>query len=91
MQLNHRRRLTALLAAGTMSVGAVAAPMASAAPVVTGGLINVTIVDAVDISRVQVALPIAAAANVCNVSVLSLTTGDGTCTANADSRGNNRQ
>jgi len=46
----------------------VAAP-AQAAPVVTGGLVNVTIVDAVDISRVTVRLPVAVAANVCDVDV----------------------
>lgn len=88
---NHRSRLVALVAASTLSVGAVAVPAASAAPVFTGGLVNVTIVDAVDISRVTVQLPIAAAANVCNVDVNVLAAdladdGAANCTATASSR-----
>ena len=72
----------------------VAAP-AQAAPVVTGGLVNVTIVDAVDILRVTVRLPVAVAANVCDVDVAILLaaiqdTGTANCTATADSRANNR-
>jgi len=57
----------------------------------------VTIVDAVDISRVTVQLPVAVAANVCDVDVAILLaaiqdTGTANCTATAtaDSRANNR-
>jgi len=55
----------------------------------------VTIVDAVDISRVTVQLPVAVAANVCDVDVAILlaaiqNTGGADCTATADSRANNR-
>jgi len=58
-------------------------------------LANVTIVDAVDISRVTVQLPVAVAANVCDVDVAILLaaiqdTGTANCTATADSRANNR-
>ncbi len=56
-----------------------------------------TIVDAVDISRVTVQLPVAVAANVCDVDVAILLaaiqdTGTANCTATAtaDSRANNR-
>lgn len=77
----------------TASLG-VAVP-AQAAPVVTGGLVNVTIVDAVDISRVTVHLPVAVAANASHVNVAILLaaiqdTGTANCTATADSRANNR-
>ena len=68
---------------------AMAAPQGG--PVVTGGLVNVTIVDAVDVNDVTVQLPIAAAVNVCNISALAIAQQSGTCTADADSRANNRR
>lgn len=90
--MNIRRSLATVGAAGALAVTSlgVAAP-AQAAPVVTGGLVNVTIVDAVDISRVTVQLPVAAAANVCDVNVAILLaaiqdTGTANCTATAGSR-----
>ena len=95
MLLNRRStRFATILAAGSLSAGVAAAP-AAAAPVVTGGLVNVTIIDAVDISRVTVQLPIAVAANVCDVDVNVLAAdladdGQANCTATADSRANNR-
>lgn len=87
------RRLVALLAVVAMMVVATAMPVL-AAPVVTGGVVNVTIVDAVDVDRTTVQLPIAVAANVCDVDVNVLAADladDGTanCTATADSRANN--
>ncbi len=65
-----------------------------AQPIVTGGLVNVTIVDAIDISRVTVQIPIAAAANVCDVDINVLAAdladdGDANCTARAGSRARN--
>lgn len=94
--MNIRRSLATVGAAGALAVTSlgVAAP-AQAAPVVTGGLVNVTIVDAVDISRVTVQLPVAVAANVCDVDVAILLaaiedTGTANCTATAGSRANNR-
>jgi hypothetical protein len=88
------RRLVALLAVVAMMVVATAMPV-FAAPVVTGGLVNVTIVDAVDVDRTTVQLPIAVAANVCDVDVNVLAADladDGTanCTATAGSRANNK-
>ncbi len=90
--MNIRRSLATVGAAGALAVTSlgVAAP-AQAAPVVTGGLVNVTIVDAVDISRVTVQLPVAVAANVCDVNVAILLaaiqdTGTANCTATAGSR-----
>lgn len=94
--MNIRRSLATVGAAGALAVTSlgVAAP-AQAAPVVTGGLVNVTIVDAVDISRVTVQLPVAVAANVCDVNVAILLaaiqdTGTADCTATASSRADNR-
>ncbi len=54
-----------------------------------------TIVDAVDISRGTVQLPVAVPANVCDLDVAILLaaiqdTGPANCTATADSRANNR-
>ena len=54
-----------------LMVAAMAMP-AVAAPVVTGGLVNVTIVDAVDVNNNTVQLPIGIAANVCDVNVAVL-------------------
>jgi len=56
--------------------------------------VNVTIVDAVDVDRTTVQLPIAVAANVCDVDVNVLAAdladdGQANCTATADSRANN--
>ena len=88
---NLKRHVLPFVAAGGL-VLAMAGPVA-AAPVITGGLVNVTIVDAVDISRVTVQLPIAVAANVCDVDVQVLVTdladdGVANCDAEASSRAN---
>ncbi len=94
--MNIRKSLATVGAAGALTLTSLAvATPAQAAPVLTGGLVNVTIIDAVDISRVNVQLPIAVAANVCDVDVNVLAADladDGTanCTATADSRANNR-
>ncbi len=63
-------------------------------PVVTGGLVNVTIVDAIDVNRNTVQLPIAVAANVYDVDINVLAAdladdGQANCTAEAGSRANN--
>ncbi|HZG64397.1 MAG TPA: hypothetical protein VEY13_12950 [Rubrobacteraceae bacterium] len=55
---------------------------------------NVTIVDAVDVNRNKVQLPIAVAANVCDVDINVLAAdladdGQANCTAEAGSRANN--
>jgi hypothetical protein len=85
-----RRALVGTVAAGATLVPAAAA---SAQPVVTGGLVNVTIVDFADVNveDVRVQLPIAIAANVCDVDVNVLAAdladdGQANCTATATSR-----
>ena len=68
-----------------------ATPAQAAGPVVTGGLINVTIVDAVDIEDViaVVQVPVAAAVNICDTNVIAVEQGTATeCTAFADSEAN---
>jgi hypothetical protein len=84
------RRMLATLTILALMVAMSAMP-AMAAPVVTGGLVNVTIVDAVDVNDNTVQLPIAAAANVCDVDVNVLAAdladdGEANCTAEAGSR-----
>jgi hypothetical protein len=57
------------LMAATLSVGAGAAAMpASAAPVITGGLVNVTITDVLSHDQINAQIPIGVAANVCGVA-----------------------
>ena len=90
-----RTRVAALCGTAALSIGVVAAPAAQAAPVVTGGLVNVTIVDAVDIDRTTVQLPVSVAANVCDVNAAILLaaiedTGSADCDANAGSRASSR-
>ena len=83
---NYARRAAVSLFASGMVVAGVAAP-ASAAPVVTGGLVNVTLVDVLDVNDNQVILqvPISVAAAVCDVNVAVLAairdTGDSFCEA----------
>jgi ABC-type proline/glycine betaine transport system substrate-binding protein len=67
-------RFAAVLAAGSLSVGAVAAPAASAQPpLITGGLVNVTITDVDLLNNVVVTalngVTLQVAAQVCGVSV----------------------
>ncbi len=79
-----KRAVVTAAAAGTMLIPATAA---SAAPVVTGGLVNVTLVDVLDINgnQVIVQVPISVAAAVCDVNVAVLAaiqdTGDFMCEA----------
>lgn len=94
--MNIRRSLATAGAASAIAVTSLgAAAPAHAAPVVTGGLVNVTIVDAVDISQVTVQVPVSVAATVCDVNVAILLaaiedTGTANCTAEAGSRASNR-
>jgi hypothetical protein len=95
MHMRRTKRFVAsLFASGLLAAGA-ALPAAAApqgGPVVTGGLVNVTIVDAVDVNHNTVQLPISVAANVCGttVALLSDTDADGMldCTAVAGSAAN---
>jgi hypothetical protein len=76
--------VASLLATGMLVTSAVPA---FAQPVVTGGLVNVTITNVLNQNQVTVTIPIQAAANVCGVDIGVLTTAIGknqtvTCTSN---------
>ena len=90
--MKHTLRYSAagLMMAGAL--GAAAAPASAQGPIVTGGLVNITIVDLIDgdvLSNNNVALGVALgiAANVCDVNVnvlaVQLRNGGATCTAEA--------
>lgn len=64
-----KRAAVAVTFAGALAVPALPA---SAAPVVTGGLVNVTIVDLVSLEQVSLQVPITVAANICDVTVAVL-------------------
>jgi hypothetical protein len=91
--LKSRKFMASIFTSAVVAVG-IAGP-AAAQPVVTGGLVNVTIIDAIDVDRTTVQLPIAVAANVCGVDVDILAqairdTGTANCEARAGSRAGNR-
>jgi mannose/fructose/N-acetylgalactosamine-specific phosphotransferase system component IIC len=74
------------LAVGAASAALALIPVAPAVaqPVITGGLVNVTVTNLLNNNTVQVAIPVTAAANICNVSVSVITdlvNNGGTCTA----------
>ncbi len=58
---------------------------AAAAPVITGGLVNVTVTDVLNNNTVTIQVPIAVAANLCDIAVNVLATqfknGTPSCTA----------
>jgi hypothetical protein len=99
-----KKTLAALGAASAMTLAGIgaAAPAQAQGPIFTGGLVNVTLVDVVDVNNNQVIVqvPIAVAANVCdlNVAVLAVIQDDGDvaceataeAVANAPARQNNR-
>jgi hypothetical protein len=86
-----RKFIATLFLTGALAVGSVA-PMATAAPVVTGGLVNVTVTDVdlnvLNYNNIGVAAALGIAANVCDVSVAVLAnqlgTGSSTCTNEVD-------
>lgn len=59
------------LATSTLAVGGFAGA-ANAQPVITGGLVNVTVTNLLNDNTVNVQLPINAAANICGVDVAVL-------------------
>jgi hypothetical protein len=61
-----RAAATATIAAGLALPSALPA---TAAPVVTGGLVNVTIVDLLSGNQVTAQVPVSVAANICDTSV----------------------
>ena len=90
---SYAKKTMVSLFAGAALLGAAAVP-ASAQPIVTGGLVNVTIVDAVDVNNNQILNNVAVgaalgiAANVCGTTVNVLaaqlgTAGPVTCTSDA--------
>jgi hypothetical protein len=81
-----RKFVATLFLTAALAVGAIA-PTASAAPVFTGGLVNITVVDVLNNNTVTVPIGVAAniAANVCDVSAGVLVqefrdVGSATCT-----------
>ena len=64
-----KRAAVAATCAGALVVPATAA---SAAPVITCGLVNVTIVDVLSENEVALQVPITVAANICDVTVAVL-------------------
>ena len=86
--LKSRRFFATLFATALLGVGT-AAP-ASAQPVVTGGLVNVTLTNVLNNNTVIVQVPIGIAANVCDVNAAAILaqvrdTGSATCNADAES------
>ena len=83
------KRIIALFTVTALMVVLTAAP-ALAQPIFAGGLVNVIIVDAVDVEDVTVQVPVAAAANICDVNAAVLIaaiedTGSAECEATATS------
>ena len=66
--MNVRRNIAAVGAAGALATGSLflASPAQAAPPVITGGLVNVTVVDAVDVNnnRILQNVGVGVAANV---------------------------
>ncbi len=68
--MNVKTRIASVGVAGALLLGgAAAAPAQAAGPVVTGGLVNVTLTNVLNNNQVVVAVPIQAAAAICGVSV----------------------
>lgn len=65
---------SAALSGGLLFGAGAAALPASAAPVVTGGLVNITVTDVLNDNQVNVQVPIGIAANVCGVNANVLAT-----------------
>lgn len=66
-----RKAAVSLFAGAALTIGGLS-PAAMAAPVVTGGLVNVTVVDLVDLTNTSVTVPVTVAAQICGVSVQAL-------------------
>ena len=77
------------LAAGALSLGGFAVP-AQAQPIAVGNLVNVQISNLLNNNEVAVQIPINAAANICDVTVVALATdvadGGATCTSRSGNR-----
>ena len=69
-----RKLMASVFATGLLAVGA-AAPASAQPPVITGGLVNITIVDVLNDNQINVQVPIGVAANVCGVQANVLARG----------------
>ncbi len=71
--MNFRRSIATVGVAGALVTGGLAlASPAQAQPVVTGGLINITLVDVLNENEVAVQIPIGVAVNICGVNAAAL-------------------
>jgi hypothetical protein len=72
--MTRARKLVAALFSTAVMAVTVAAPAGAQPPVITGGLVNITIVDVLNDNQISVQVPIGVAANVCGVqaNVLAL-------------------
>ena len=68
------RRLLALISVAALMVALTAMPVL-AQPLFSGGLVNITIIDAVSLEETNVQVPIGVAANVCGVQANVLAQG----------------
>ncbi len=87
--MTRARKLVAALFSTAIMAVTVAAP-AGAQPVITGGLINITLVDVLNDNQVNVQVPIGVAVNACDINAAILLaavrdTGSATCEATARS------
>lgn len=62
-----KKLVASLFATGVVAAG-LAVPSASAQPVITGGLVNITIFNVLNNNDVNVQVPIGIAANVCGIN-----------------------
>ena|SRR5436305_2596182 len=67
MLKSTKARIAIALTAGALGTGAAMAPAATAQPLITGGLVNITITDLLNNNQVNVQVPIGVVANVCGV------------------------
>jgi len=70
--LRAKKLVASLCATGLLGLVGVAPAAAQPIVIVPGGLVNITIVDAVSFEDVNVQVPIGVAANVCDVTVAVL-------------------
>jgi hypothetical protein len=70
-----KRLCATVFATALLSAGA-AAPASAQPPVITGGLVNITIVDVLNDNQINVQVPIGVAANVCGVQANVLALGN---------------
>ncbi len=63
-----KKLLASCVFATALTFGATASPALAAGPVVTGGLVNITVTDLLNGNQVNVQVPIGVAANVCGVA-----------------------